>query len=226
MQGKFKWRGRGLASAVVSVALVAGVASATSAASSKHATGRAASGLNFSSIAIATPAKADDYGWNAQGVAGLKAAAKAYGIKVKVVTNIGYHDAASSCASRWPPPTTGLIIAHASGYDTRPQQVAAQTRSRSSPTISRDAQSPGTLSNITTSSSAGRLPRRHPRRADDQDGHDRRDHLRVRHELVRDGPAASSPARAALTRRSRSSPRRSARPPMTTRPAASASRPA
>ena len=45
----------------------------------------------MTSVAIATPAKTNDYGWNAQGVAGLEAAAKAYGIKnVKVVQNIGY----------------------------------------------------------------------------------------------------------------------------------------
>ena len=156
MQGKFKWRGRALASAVVSVALVAGVASATSAASSKHATGRAASGLNFSTVAIATPAKTDDYGWNAQGVAGLKAAAKKYGVKVKVVPNIGYNNTASilrQIADGSPKP--GLVIAHASGYDTSAQQVARQT---GVPMVTYDIPSmlsKGTLSNITTSAQQG-----------------------------------------------------------------------
>ena len=156
MQGKFKWRGRALASAVVSVALVAGVASATSAASSKHATGRAASGLNFSTVAIATPAKTDDYGWNAQGVAGLKAAAKKYGVKVKVVPNIGYNNTASilrQIADGSPKP--GLVIAHASGYDTSAQQVSRQT---GVPMVTYDIPtmlSKGTLSNITTSGQQG-----------------------------------------------------------------------
>ena len=43
-------------------------------------------------MAIATPAKTNDYGWNAQGVNGLKAAAKPFGLKVKVVTDIGYNN--------------------------------------------------------------------------------------------------------------------------------------
>ena len=46
-------------------------------------------------IAIATPAKANDYGWNQQGIAGAKAAAKAEGATATVVQNIGYDNTES-----------------------------------------------------------------------------------------------------------------------------------
>ena len=60
----------------------------------------------MTSVAIATPAKTNDYGWNAQGVAGLKAAAKAYGIKnVKVVHEhrLQQHPRGAAPAGRGPP---------------------------------------------------------------------------------------------------------------------------
>ena len=41
-------------------------------------------------VGIATPAKASDYGWNAQGYNGAKAAAKANGATFTAITNIGY----------------------------------------------------------------------------------------------------------------------------------------
>ncbi|MDE3132723.1 MAG: BMP family ABC transporter substrate-binding protein [Acidobacteriota bacterium] len=136
--------------------LAAGVASVSTAASSHGARAHAAGGLKFSSVAIATPAKTDDYGWNAQGVAGLKAAAKKYGVKVKVVQNLGYNNTAAllrQIANGSPKP--GLVVAHASGYDTAAQQVSKQT---GVPMITYDIPSmlsKGTLSNITTSAQQG-----------------------------------------------------------------------
>ena len=143
---------RRLGSGLAGLALVAGVA-----AYATGGTASAAGGTKVTSVAIATPAKANDYGWNAQGVAGLEAAAKAEGIpssKVKVVTNIGYPTTPavlqSLAAAHY-----GLIVAHASGYDTQAKQVAAQTKV---PFVTYDIPSykaPGTLSNITTSSQQG-----------------------------------------------------------------------
>jgi len=112
-------------------------------------------GTKVTSVAIATPAKTNDYGWNAQGVAGLKAAAKAYGItKVKVVTNIGY-PTTPAVLQQLASAHYGLIVAHASGYDTQAKQVAAQYKV---PMVTYDIptyKSPGTLTNITTSSQQG-----------------------------------------------------------------------
>ena len=141
-----------LGSGLAGLALVAGVAAYAAGGSAS-----AAGGTKVTSVAIATPAKTNDYGWNAQGVAGLEAAAKAYGIpssKVKVVTNIGYPTTPavlqSLAAAHY-----GLIVAHASGYDTQAKQVAKQTKV---PFVTYDIptyNSPGTLTNITTSSQQG-----------------------------------------------------------------------
>jgi basic membrane protein A len=143
---------RRLASGLAGLAIVAGVS-----ANAARGSANAAGGTKVTSVAIATPAKANDYGWNAQGVAGLEAAAKAYGIpssKVKVVQNIGYPTTPavlqSLAAAHY-----GLIIAHASGYDQQAKQVAAQYKV---PMVTYDIptyKSPGTLSNITTSSQQG-----------------------------------------------------------------------
>ena len=149
------WRGRALGSAAL-VAALAAVGASASTASSSHTRASTTSGLKFSTVAIATPAKIDDYGWNAQGVAGLKAAAKKYGVKVKVVQNLGYNNTAAllrQIASGSPKP--GLVVAHASGFDTAAQQVARQT---GVPMITYDIPtmlSKGTLSNITTSAQQG-----------------------------------------------------------------------
>ena len=141
---------RRLASGLAGLALAGGlVAYAAGSAAS------AAGGTKVTSVAIATPAKLNDYGWNAQGVAGLEAAAKAMGIKtVKVVPNIGYPTTPavlqSLAAAHY-----GMIVAHASGYDTQAKQVAKQYKV---PMVTYDIPtylSPGTLTNITTSSQQG-----------------------------------------------------------------------
>jgi basic membrane protein A and related proteins len=141
---------RRLGTGLAGLALVAGVAA--------YAAGgiaSAAGGTKVTSVAIVTPAKTSDYGWNAQGVAGIEAAAKAFGIKnVKVVTNIGYPTTPAVLQSL-ARAHYGLIIAHASGYDTQAKQVAAQSKV---PFVTYDIptyNSPGTLSNITTSSQQG-----------------------------------------------------------------------
>ena len=143
---------RRLGAGLAGLALAAGLAAYASSGSAS-----AAGGSKVTSVAIATPAKTNDYGWNAQGVAGLEAAAKAYGIpasKVKVVTNIGYPTTPavlqSLAAAHY-----GMIVAHASGYDTQAQQVAKRYHV---PIVTYDIpteKSPGTLTNITTSSQQG-----------------------------------------------------------------------
>jgi simple sugar transport system substrate-binding protein len=143
---------RRLASGFAGLALVAGLGVYASAGSAS-----AAGGTKVTSVAIATPAKANDYGWNAQGVAGLQAAAKSYGIpasKIKIVQNIGYNNT-TAVLRQLALGHYGLIVAHASGYDTQAQQIARQYKV---PTVTYDVaseKSPGTLTNITTSSQQG-----------------------------------------------------------------------
>jgi simple sugar transport system substrate-binding protein len=143
---------RRLASGFAGLALVAGLGVYAYGGSAS-----AAGGTKVTSVAIATPAKDNDYGWNAQGVAGLQAAAKSYGIpasKIKVVQNIGYNNT-TAVLRQLAQGHYGLIVAHASGYDTQAQQIAQQYKV---PMVTYDVaneKSPGTLTNITTSSQQG-----------------------------------------------------------------------
>ena len=77
------------------------------------------------SIAIATPEKANDYGWNQQGVLGARAAARAAHVSLTVADGIGY-DTVQPVLRRLAGAGAGLIIAHASGYSTIAPRIAAQ----------------------------------------------------------------------------------------------------
>ena len=73
-------------------------------------------------VAIATPAKTSDYGWNQQGVNSAKAAAAASGATLQVITNIGY-DKTPVVLRQLAKSGANFIIAHASGYDTDRKSV-------------------------------------------------------------------------------------------------------
>lgn len=138
---------RRLGAGLAGLTLVAGVA--------VYSTAAGAAGKKVTSVAIATPAKTNDYGWNAQGVNGLKQAAAALGIKtVFVEQNIGYNNT-DAILRQLAQKGYGLVVAHASGYDTSAQRIAEQYKV---PMITYDVateKSPGVLSNITTSSQQG-----------------------------------------------------------------------
>jgi simple sugar transport system substrate-binding protein len=76
-------------------------------------------------IAIATPEKATDYGWNEQGVNGARTAAAAFGAKLVVSQGIGY-DNTESVLRRLATGGANFIIAHASGYATVAPRIAQQ----------------------------------------------------------------------------------------------------
>lgn len=153
MHGRLK----GLAWSLAGLALTAGLAACGSSSSSSSSAAPSASKPSsggLSSVAIATPAKTNDYGWNAQGVSGLQQAASAYGLKVNVVQDIGY-DKTDVVLRQLAQSKPSLLIAHASGYDTSAQRIAQQFKV---PTITYDIPtllSKGSLSNITTSSQQG-----------------------------------------------------------------------
>jgi basic membrane protein A len=112
------------------------------------------SNTKVTKVAIATPAKVTDFGWNQQGVAGANAAAKSAGASITAVTNVGYDNTESvlrQIASKHP----GLMIAHASGYDTIAVRIAQQT---GVPTITYDVTKnlvKGKVGVITTSANQG-----------------------------------------------------------------------
>ena len=152
-------RFRGVVAAVIGLALVASLAATAMGSSTHHAKASPAraskaSKLPFSTVAIATPAKTNDYGWNAQGVSAIKSLGKQYGLTVKVLPDIGY-DNTTAELSQLARAKPGLIIAHASGFDTNAQRVAEQYHV---PMITYDIPTllqKGTLSNITTSAQQG-----------------------------------------------------------------------
>jgi simple sugar transport system substrate-binding protein len=96
---------------VAAVGVAAGLAGASSQAVDK--------------IGIAAPEKPTDYGWNQQGVASAKAAARAQGASLEVAAGIGYENV-EPVLRRLAQRGSKLIIAQASGYNTVAPKVAQQ----------------------------------------------------------------------------------------------------
>jgi basic membrane protein A len=109
-----KTLGTGIALLAIGVAAVA-------------STGATARSTNVSKIAIATPAKANDYGWNQQGVAAARVAGKVNGATVTVNDGVGY-DNTQAVLLRLARSGNQFVIAQASGYNTIAPRVAQQTR--------------------------------------------------------------------------------------------------
>ena len=151
-------RGIGLMAAVALLSLLVAACGSsnnnTSSSSGGASTGSsttASASSKVKTIAIATPAKTNDYGWNAQGVAGAKSAASSVGASVNVTSDIGY-DKTPTVLRQIALNKPQLIIAHASGYDTAAQRIGQQYKI---PTVTYDIptmKSPGAVSNITTES--------------------------------------------------------------------------
>ncbi len=79
------------------------------------------------SIAILTPEEGTDYGWNQQGIDAAKAAGAAAGIEVKVAQGLGYGDVRPTLREL-AEEGVGLMIAHASGYNTAAPEIAEETK--------------------------------------------------------------------------------------------------
>jgi simple sugar transport system substrate-binding protein len=85
-----------------------------------------ASAKKVKKIAIVTPEKRDDFGWNQQGVEGAQAAATAAGIQIAIADGSGY-DNVDPILSQLANDGSQLVIAHASGYNASAADVAAKT---------------------------------------------------------------------------------------------------
>ena len=130
-------RGIGVMAAVALLSLlVAACGSSSNSSTSSSSAASTSSGASTSSsasskvkdIAIATPAKTNDYGWNAQGVAAAKAAGSGVGATVKVSSDLGY-DKTQTVLRQIALTKPQLIIAHASGYEPRLSASDSSTRS-------------------------------------------------------------------------------------------------
>lgn len=114
---------------------------------STAASGSGESTQKVTKIAIATPAKASDYGWNEQGVDAATEVAKEIGAELEVNENLGYENI-ETVLGQMAEKEPSLLIAHASGYATAAKRVAEESEV---PTVTNDIASdvkPGELTSI------------------------------------------------------------------------------
>ncbi len=95
---------------------------------SVFAAGLATAGLaaEVSSIAILVPEQGTDYGWNQQGVDAARTVAEQQGIDFIPAEGLGYGDVRPTLREL-AEEGAGLMIAHASGYNTAAPEIAAET---------------------------------------------------------------------------------------------------
>ncbi len=87
------------------------------------ATGQAA---EVKSIAVLVPEQGTDYGWNQQGVDAARAVAEKYGLEFLPAEGLGYGDVRPTLREL-AAEGAGLMIAHASGYNTAAPEIAEET---------------------------------------------------------------------------------------------------
>ncbi|MBB3809018.1 putative B6 ABC transporter substrate-binding protein [Pseudochelatococcus contaminans] len=133
------WAGAKLAMLVVAACLV-------------HAAPAKADEL--STIAILAPEAATDFGWNQQGVAAARAAADKAGVKVLVAENLGYDDV-RPVLRELAEDGAGLLIAHASGYNTAAPEIGAELGVPVAITDRPQAREPGKVADYTASGHEG-----------------------------------------------------------------------
>ena len=78
------------------------------------------------SIAILVPEQGTDFGWNQQGVDAARAVAEKYGLEFIPAEGLGYGDVRPTLREL-AEDGAGLMIAHASGYNTAAPEIAAET---------------------------------------------------------------------------------------------------
>jgi basic membrane protein A and related proteins len=101
-----------------------------------------------------TPEQANDFGWNQQGAAGAAAVAKKYGLKFTLAQGLGDGDVRATLRAL-AGETAGLIIAHASSYNTAAPEIAAETRTRVAVTDNPKASVPGLVADYTENGAEG-----------------------------------------------------------------------
>lgn len=118
------------------------------------ALGGAAAAADLTSIAIVTPEQATDFGWNQQGVAGAQAAADKYHLKLIKAEGMGYGDIRPTLRDL-ADQGAGLIIAHASGYNTAAVEIGQEAKVPVAITDRPDLRKPGAVADFTLSGHEG-----------------------------------------------------------------------
>jgi simple sugar transport system substrate-binding protein len=112
------------------------------------------SAAEVKSIAILTPEQGTDYGWNQQGVEAAKAAGAAAGVEVIVAEGLGSGDVRPTMREL-AADGAGLLIAHASGYNTAAPEIAAETKVPVAIVDTPDGLKPGLVADYTLSGHDG-----------------------------------------------------------------------
>lgn len=118
------------------------------------ATVAAARSAEVAKIAVAAPEKANDYGWNQQGVRATRATAAYYKLKLEVADGIGY-DNVEPVLRQLAQNGADLIVAQASGYNTIAPRIAAQFKTHVLTYDNPKATKTGQVADIETSSQQG-----------------------------------------------------------------------
>lgn len=105
-------------------------------------------------IAVMTPEDPTDYGWNQQGYDAAKAVAEKYGIEFMPATGLGYGDVHPQLREL-ADDGAGLIIAHASGYNTAAPEVGAEKNVAVAIVDRPDANKAGAVADYTLSGHEG-----------------------------------------------------------------------
>lgn len=93
---------------------------------------------DINTIAIVTPEAGTDFGWNQQGVDGVRAAAEAAGIEVVVAENLGYGNIRPTLREL-AEDGVDLIVAHAAGYASDAAEIARETGTHVAASITSEA---------------------------------------------------------------------------------------
>ena len=114
----------------------------------------AARAAEITSLAIMTPEQGTDFGWNQQGIDAAAAVAKKYHLTFTAAQGLGYGDVRNTLREL-ADDKTGLIIAHASGYNTAAAEIAAETNTRVAIVDSPKALKQGLVADYTLSGHEG-----------------------------------------------------------------------
>lgn len=116
--------------------------------------GGAALAGELRAIAILTPEQGTDFGWNQQGVAAARAVAAERGLELMLAEGLGYGDVRPTMRELVAD-GAGLLIAHASGYNTAAPEIAAETGVPVAIVDAPEALRPGLVADYTLSGHEG-----------------------------------------------------------------------
>jgi len=142
-----------LASVAIAASVTAAVLFTSGCAGRDSDSADRAAGQKVETIAIVTPEKETDHGWNQQGIRGAQAVADQLDIRFDENSNVGY-DNSETILTQVAESGADLLIAHASGFATAGKRVGEST---GVPTLVVDVPSnvPGKVATILTEAQQG-----------------------------------------------------------------------